>query len=121
MLVLLTKRKGSIMPDSTQKDQNSKKLMVASEYDTLARQIPNEWGSTPKEKKALVASIHKAILGKDKQVSMRPLNDLVHFMFVCTQRQLNPFKGQIHAVYIWDSELQAEKLVPITGIGGFRS
>lgn len=95
--------------------------VLVDEYTTLARQIPDEWGATPKEKKSLIKSVHMGILGKDREGNLRPINDLVYFVFQCAQRNLNPFKGQIHGVYIWDSTIKAEKLVVITGIGGFRA
>lgn len=95
--------------------------IIADEYTTLSKQVPDAWGATPKEKKALIKSIHVAVLGKDKLGNLRPINDLVYFLFQSTQRNLNPFKGQIHGVYIWDSQARQEKLVVITGIGGFRA
>jgi phage recombination protein Bet len=108
----------------TQLSDEQKRKMVAARkiggvYRTLAKQVSDEWANGTDEKMALLKTVHTNILGKDKSGNLRPINDLQYFLFQAAQRKLNPFKGQIHAVYIWDGALGAEKLIPITGINGF--
>jgi phage recombination protein Bet len=86
---------------------------------TIAQAMPDEWADTEEMKLSLIKSMHKDVLGKDRDGSLRPLADLRYFMFQAAQRNLNPFKNQLHAVYIWDSQIGGEKLIPITGIDGF--
>lgn len=69
----------------------------------------------------MLKTVHRDILGLDKDGNLRPFTDLRLFMMQANRRRLDPFKKQIHAVYIWDSSRQAEILTPITGIDGFRS
>lgn len=105
-------------------EETDQKFMV------IAKQIPAEWAEDDEQKLSLLKSIYTDVLGtyvekayeNGKEIEMvrnRPLADLRLFMFQASQRNLNPFKKQIHAVYIWDSTAKAEKLVPITGIDGF--
>lgn len=92
---------------------------VINTLETIAEQIPDQWANTQQSKIALLKSIHKDILGVDKEGNPRSLDDLRYFMFQAAQRGLNPFKNQMHAVYIYDSQIKGERLVPITGIDGF--
>lgn len=94
---------------------------IVDQYKGITNVIPDTWARTETDKLALLKSIHSDILGKDKEGNGRTLDDLKYFMFQCSQRNLNPFKQQIHAVYIYDKQVRGEKLVVITGIGGFRS
>jgi phage recombination protein Bet len=94
---------------------------VNEKYSAIAAMIPDEWAQGEDAKMSLVKSIHSDVLGKDKEGKSRTLNDLRYFMFQAGQRKLNPFKKQIHAVYIWDSSKRAEQLTVITGIDGFRA
>lgn len=98
----------------------------------IAKAIPEEWAESDEQKLSLIKSIYTDVLGtyvesaqeEGKEIEIvrhRPLADLRYFMFLASQRKLNPFKNQIHAVYIWDSNAKQEKLVPITGIDGFAS
>lgn len=103
------------------KEQQSEVVVIANELKGLASIIPSHWASETEDKEALLKSIHKDVLGLDKEGHARPINDLRYFLVQANQRKLNPFKKQIHAVYIWDSAKRAEMLVPITGIDGFRS
>lgn len=113
------------------------KKLAAKESDdklmAIAKQIPDEWADGEEQKLSLIKSIYLDVLGTHivkgrddrgkeiETVEHRPLADLRYFMFLSAQRKLNPFKNQIHAVYIWDSTIKGEKLVPITGIDGFAS
>lgn len=87
----------------------------------VAQVLPDEWAPTAEDKVALVKSAYSDILGVDKQGKGRPFTDLRYFLFQAAQRKLNPFKKQIHAVYIWDGQKKADQMVVITGIDGFRA
>lgn len=99
---------------------NDKKRLADTnrKLKTIASIMPDEWAEG-NNKVSLLKSIHTDILGFDKKGNPRSLNDLRYFMFQASQRNLNPFKKQIHAVYISDSQKGGEQLVPITGIDGF--
>jgi phage recombination protein Bet len=58
---------------------------------------------------------------KNHVMMPRPIGDLRYFFLQVSQMKLNPFKKQVHAWYVWDSSIKAEKMVVVTGIGGFRS
>lgn len=114
----------------TKREATLARKKAAQEADNklmaIARAIPDEWGENEQQKLALVKSVYQDILGnavdkKTGEMTNRPLADLRYFMFLAAQRKLNPFKNQIHAVYIYDSQAGGEKLVPITGIDGFAS
>jgi len=102
-------------------EQNKQIAKIEKKYSEFASVLPKDWFSTDDEAVGLVKSMHTDIMGKDKNGMARPFNDLKYFLFQAAQRNLNPFKQQIHAVYIWDSQIKSEKLVVITGIAGFRS
>lgn len=95
---------------------------VVSKYGEFVDVLPKDlgWFDTRESAVELVKTMHVDIMGKDKQGNARPFNDLKYFLFQAAQRKLNPFKQQIHALYIWDSSIKSEKLVVVTGIGGFR-
>lgn len=85
---------------------------------TLAESIPDTW-AVGSDKVELMRTIHRNILGLTKKGEERPVEDLRLFFVEAVQRNLNPFRGQIHAVYIYDSSIKGEKLVPVTGINGY--
>lgn len=75
--------------------------------------------NTRQSKEKMIATIHKSILGLDKQGQLRPINDLKLFMAQASQYGLNPFKKEIYATYMWDS-VKGESLTPIVSIHGLR-
>ena len=89
-----------------------------AKFAALAESIPNSW-AIGSDKVDLMKTIHRNILGLTKNGEERPVEDLRLFFIEAVQRNLNPFRGQIHAVYIYDSAIKSEKLVPVTGINGY--
>ena len=89
-------------------------------YSTVASEMPSEWVKNDANKVELVKSMHKEILGLDKNGKMRPMGDFVRFMNIANQAGLNPFLNEIYGLYFYDSSIKAEKLTVITGINGFR-
>lgn len=75
--------------------------------------------NTKASKEKMIATIHKSILGLDKQGQLRPLSDLKLFMAQASQYGLNPFKKEIYATYMWDS-VKGEALTPIVSVHGLR-
>ena len=75
--------------------------------------------NTRLSKEKMIATIHKSILGLDKQGQLRPISDLKLFMAQASQYGLNPFKKEIYATYMWDSQ-KGESLTPIVSIHGLR-
>lgn len=75
--------------------------------------------NTRASKEKMIATIHTAVLGLDRQGRARPISDLKLFMAQASQYGLNPFKKEIYATYIWDSN-KGEVLTPIVSIHGLR-
>lgn len=75
--------------------------------------------NTRLSKEKMIATIHKSILGLDKQGQLRPISDLKLFMAQASQYGLNPFKKEIYATYMWDS-VKGESLTPIVSVHGLR-
>lgn len=75
--------------------------------------------NTKASKEKMIATIHKSILGLNKQGQLRPISDLKLFMAQASQYGLNPFKKEIYATYMWDRE-KGEILTPIVSIHGLR-
>jgi phage recombination protein Bet len=114
----------SLTPAQKRKQTLAKKAKVEAvvdEYGTIASSTLGAFTASPEEQMAMLKTVHRDILGLDKEGKLRPFTDLRLFMMQANRRRLDPFKKQIHAVYIWDSARQAEILTPITGIDGFRS
>lgn len=89
-------------------------------YERLAAELPSEWVRNEDSKIELVKTIHKEILGLDKEGHLRPMGDFVRFMAIASQAGLNPFLNEIYGLYFWDSSIKGDKLTVITGINGFR-
>ena len=90
-------------------------------YDEV---IPYTVGLFPSDIKVkrekLLGNIHRSILGLTKNGELRPVEDLALFMAMAQQYHLNPFKKEIYAAYLWDSNRGREELVPIVSIHGLR-
>lgn len=95
-----------------------KKVSIYKDVVPLTAGILSENTRASKEK--MLATIHKSILGLDKQGQLRPINDLKLFLAQASQYGLNPFKKEIYATYIWDSSRGREELIPIVSIHGLR-
>lgn len=76
--------------------------------------------NTRASKEKMIATMHRSILGIDKQGQLRPISDLKLFMAQASQYGLNPFKKEIYATYVWDSSRGGESLTPIVSIHGLR-
>lgn len=95
---------------------------IIAKYKEYGKFVPAKtWGIDEEMTSEIVKSIHVELLGKDKEGKTRPFSDLHRFLMIANQQKLNPMKGQIHATYIWDSQIGGEKLIPIVGINGQRA
>lgn len=107
---------------STEKDAKKvsaeRKVSIYKEVTPLTAGMFDENSKISKEK--MLATLHKAILGLDKNKALRPQSDLKLFMVMANQYALNPFKKEIYATYVWDSSRGGEVLTPIVSIHGLR-
>lgn len=110
------------MSTDTQADAKSaaaeKKVSIYKDVTALTAGMFAENTKISKEK--MLATLHKSILGLDKQGQLRPLSDLKLFLAISSQYGLNPFKKEVYATYIWDSNRGREELIPIVSIHGLR-
>ena len=109
----------------TTTEKDAKKLATMKRRKVYAEVIPfadglfeNELAKTTKER--MLVSIHRSILGLDKQGVLRPIDDLKRFMIIASQFGVNPFRNEIYATYIWNSMTKREELTPIVSIHGLR-
>lgn len=109
------------MSTNTQADAKKasaeKKISIYKDVVPMASAMLSENTKISKEK--MIATIHKSILGLDKQGQLRPIADLKLFMAQASQYGLNPFKKEIYATYMWDSQ-RGESLTPIVSVHGLR-
>lgn len=94
-----------------------KKVSIYKEVVPLTVGMLSE--NTRASKENMIKTIHKSVLGLDKQGQLRPIADLKLFMAQASQYGLNPFKKEIYATYMWDS-VKGEALTPIVSIHGLR-
>lgn len=107
---------------TTKKDAES---AVASKKATIYKDIvPLTAGmfseNTKISKEKMIATVHRSVLGLTKTKEARPIEDLKLFLVMCNQYSLNPFKKEIYATYVWDSNRGREELTPIVAIHGLR-
>ncbi len=76
--------------------------------------------NTKISKEKMIRSLHISVLGLTKNGMGRPMEDLKIFLIQANQYGLNPFKKEIYATYVWDSNRQRDELVPIVSIHGLR-
>lgn len=109
------------MVSNTQADarEASAKKQVSIYKDVVPLTVGMLSDNTRQSKEKMIATIHKSILGLDKQGMLRPISDLKLFMAQASQYGLNPFKKEIYATYMWDST-KGESLTPIVSIHGLR-
>lgn len=93
---------------------------IMNRYKQIASELPEAWTKNEENKIELVKTIHKEILGLDKEGNLRPMSDFIRFMTIASQAGLNPFLNEIYAIYFWDNSIKSDRLTVITGIGGFR-
>ena len=109
--------------DKSEKD--ARKIAVQKRRKTYGEIVPFaenlfEEGISRSAKERLLVSVHRSILGLDKQKQLRPLDDLKQFMIIAGQFGVNPFKNEIYATYVWNSSTGREELTPIVSIHGLR-
>jgi len=109
------------MPTKTESDaekaSTEKKISIYKEVVPLTVGMLSD--NTRASKENMIKTIHKSILGLDKQGQLRPIADLKLFMAQASQYGLNPFKKEIYATYMWES-VKGEALTPIVSIHGLR-
>ena len=115
------KKKAAVEKRKATLAKKARTEQLSDEYGKIAQSALTAFGGDEEQKIQMLKTIHLSVLGLDKDGNARPFSDLRLFMMQANQRKLDPFKKQIHAVYLWDSSRKAEILTPITGIDGFRS
>ena len=103
---------------AVQKKKRSEDIL--SKYTKVASEMPAEWVKAEENRIEMVKTIHRDILGLDKQGKMRPMSDFIRFMTIASQAGLNPFKNEVFAIYYHDKSIGADRLTVVTGINGFR-
>lgn len=106
-------------------EKDARKKAVQKRRKTYGEIVPFaenlfEEGASRSAKERLLVSVHRSILGLDKQKQLRPLDDLKQFMIIAGQFGVNPFKNEIYATYVWNSSTGREELTPIVSIHGLR-
>lgn len=105
-------------------ESDAKKIAAEKKVSIYKDILPLTTGmfdaNTKLNKEKMIATLHRSILGLTKTGEPRPLNDLKLFMVQASQYGLNPFKKEIYATYVWDSNRQREELTPIVSIHGLR-
>lgn len=106
-------------------EKEARKKAVQKRRKTYGEIVPFaenlfEEGASRSAKERLLVSVHRSILGLDKQKQLRPLDDLKQFMIIAGQFGVNPFKNEIYATYIWNKSTGREELTPIVSIHGLR-
>lgn len=103
-------------------EKRALQLALKNQYEPVVPLAKGMISNAENEKQtlSLIATLHKSVLGLTKTGEMRPISDLRVFMAIANQYGLNPFKKEIYATYIWDSNRRGEELMPIVSIHGLR-